>query len=535
MVRAVTWNATAKWTTQIFSWVSSILVARLLSPSDYGIFGMVALYDHLAGVIADAGISDAVVMLRDLSCYQIAALNTLAVLLGVALFGLSCAVSLPLAHFFATPQLRSVVMVTGIQFLIVGFQIVPKSLLRKELRFKLLAWMDTFRFFCQMSATLVFAWLGWGYWSLVGSFVFACAVGTGLTLYFRRHSFARPRFSQLRGELRFSTHLLFSRVAWYSYENSDFLIAGRVLGQVPLGNYTIAWTISSAPVEKISSLIGAVAPAYFSAVQKDHAELRRYLLRLTEALSYLTVPASIGLALTADSLVPVLLGPKWVGVVAPLRFLSLYIAARSISTLLPHLLNAIGASRFVMRTMGFSAFGMPMAFLVGSRWGAQGIAAAWAVMYPAITFPLCYAISKRTGLRLRDYVYSVTPAFGASLVMVCVVLLTRWMLPATVGQPFRLALLVGAGMLAYLGALFSVFRKRVVSLVGAVVRTRRREILQGPCDECSRPEKMSAGIDSATICSTRDDIGCDVDNLSDDKRPLSGVAPSPGQVQRVLR
>lgn len=490
MVRAVTWNAAAKWTAQIFSWVSSIFVARLLSPRDYGIFGMVALYVNLAALIADAGISDAVVMLRDLSYYQIAALNTVAVLLGIVLFSLSCALSVPLAHFFATPQLGSLVIFTGVQFLMVGFQMVPKALLRKDLRFKLLASVETLRFFCQMAATLVLAWLGWGYWSLAGSFVVACAVGTGLTLYFRRHSFARPRFGQMRRELQFSTHVLLSRVAWYSYENSDFLIAGRVLGQAPLGNYTLAWTVSSAPVEKISSLIGGVAPAYFSAVQKDHAEVRRYLLRLTEALSYLTVPASIGLALIADSLVPVLLGPKWLGVIGPLRLLSLYIAARSISTLFPHVLNAIGESRLVMRTMVFSALVMPMAFLVGSRWGAQGIAAAWVVMYPAITFPLCYMIAKRTGLRLRESIDSVMPALGASLVMVCVVLFTRWIIPATLRQPFRLALLVGVGGLAYIGALFCLFRKRVMTLLRAVVRMRRREILQDPGDKCSPPEKM---------------------------------------------
>src|SRR5262249_55249376 len=160
----------------------------------------------------------------------------------------------------------------------------------------------------------------------------------------------------------------------------DFFVAGRVLGEVPLGNYTIAWTISSAPVEKVANLVTGVTPAFFSALQNDKAELRRYLLRLTEGLAYLTVPVSVGMALVADYFVPTVLGPRWVGVVNPLRLLGLFVALRSVATLLPRVLNAIGDTGFVMWTTIASALVMPFAFYVGSRWGATGIAGAWVVM-----------------------------------------------------------------------------------------------------------------------------------------------------------
>ena len=309
-------------------------MARLLAPRDYGIMGMLARNLNLATLVSEAGITDAVVMFRDLTRRQIAQLNSTAVLMGALLAALSCGIASPLAIFFSTPQLRAVVMVMSTQCLIGGFQVVPRALLQKDLKFKRLAAADAIRAFSQIIGTVALAWLGFAYWSLVCGTLIAGAVSAGLMLYWRRHSFAWPHLGELHRELQFSTHLLLSRVAWYTYENADFLVAGRVLGQVPLGNYTIAWTIS-APVDKVSSLVGGIAPAYFSAVQKDCVELRRYLLRMTEALSYVTVPASIGLALVADYLVPALLGPKWIGVIGPLRLLSLYIAVRSISTLLP--------------------------------------------------------------------------------------------------------------------------------------------------------------------------------------------------------
>lgn len=493
MASAVAWNAAARWTAQIFSWISTIIVARLLTPRDYGIMGMVALYLSLATLVSEAGIADAVVMFRDLTHRQIAQLNTSAMIMGAGLAALSCGLAFPLARFFSTPQLRAVVMVMSIQCVIGGLQVVPRALLQKDLKFKRLASADTIRAFSQIAATVALASLGFAYWSLVWGQVLAVAVSAGLMLYWRRHSFAWPHLGELHRELQFSTHLLLSRVAWYTYENADFLVAGRVLGQVPLGNYTIAWTISSAPVDKVSSLVGGIAPAYFSAVQKDCVELRRYLLRMTEALSYVTVPASIGLALVADYLVPALLGPKWIGVIGPLRLLSLYIAVRSISTLLPHILNATGDSRFAMHVKMVSAVVMPLAFFIGSHWGTQGIAAAWVVMYPPITIPLCYRIFRRIGLTMREYFSSVAPSLAASAIMTALILLTRWMLPATMPLIARLLLVVAVGTLAYVGALFCFFRHRLRWLLRAISSMRDRgQHTQESTETCSAPEDKTA-------------------------------------------
>ena len=232
--------------------------------------------------------------------------------------------------------------------------------------------------------------------------MFGCAVQTAFILYWRRYEFSTPGLEQLGQELTFSFHALLSRVAWYAYDNWDFAVAGKVLGEVPLGSYTVAWTISSAPVEKITNKVTGVTPAYFSAIQNSRSELRRYLLRLTEILSLVTVPASGGLALSADYLVPVVLGPKWYGVIGPLRLLGIFVAARSVTTILPNLLTAIGDARFVMWTIIGSAIVMPIAFLIGSRWGTNGIAAAWVFAYPLSLFRCITELVGRLDCKRRN-------------------------------------------------------------------------------------------------------------------------------------
>lgn len=465
MAHAVAWNAIARWASQILSWVSTFLVARLLTPSDYGIMGMSGLFLNLAMLVSQAGIGQAILTIRDLSRRQIAELNTVSALLGIGLVGLSCIVAVPLAHFFSVPQLFAVMAVSSSTCLINGFQVVPRALLQKELRFKLLAFIETVRAFLQIIMTVVLAWLGFGYWSLALGTVLGCLTACVLTVYWKRVNFAIPHFGGLRRELKFAGQVILSSIAWYAYENADFGVAGRVLGEVPLGNYTVAWTISSAPVEKVTNLVTTVTPAFFSAMQTDKPELRRYLFRLSELLSYLTIPAGIGLALVADHLVPVLLGPKWYGAIGPLRFLAVLFAIRSLCTILPNLLTAIGDATFVMRTTVISAVVMPFAFLLGSRWNANGIAATWVIAYPIIMAPMFLRVLHKTGAQLREYFAVVRPALNASAVMTVVVLLTRSAFPARLHSVLSLSILIIAGGLSYVSVFVIFYRERVMRIL----------------------------------------------------------------------
>jgi PST family polysaccharide transporter len=461
MIRAVAWNAGAKWATQVFTWVATFLVARLLRPYDYGLVGMAGIYLGLAALISQIGIADAVITLRDLGRRQLAELNTVALLLGIALVLVSSGLAFPIARFFAAPPLRAIIIAVSTTYVINGLQVIPRALLQKELRFKLLASIETVRALAQMFLTLLFAWLGFGYWSLVYGPITGSVISTVLTLCWRRHGFAVPQLGQLYRELRFSGHVSLSGIAWYIYSNADFLVAGRMLGEAPLGNYSLAWTISSAPIEKVGNLITGVTPAFFSAVQTSHAELRRYFLRLSEAIAYLTVPASFGIVILADLLIPTLLGPKWSGVISPLRILGALVAFRSLTTILPKLLIAINDAKFVMWITVVSAVILPAAFLCGSHWGTIGIAIAWLVSYPPVTVPFYYRIFQRVEITPREYLSVIAPALTSSAVMSLLLVLLRSLLPAYLSSLLKLILVATCGVLFYIGALVMFYRRHL--------------------------------------------------------------------------
>jgi PST family polysaccharide transporter len=443
--------------------VATFVVARLLRPGDYGLVGMAGVYLGLAALVSQIGVADAVITLRYLTRRRLAELNTVALFVGIALLIVSCGLAFPIARFFAAPPLRSIIIAVSNTYVINALQVVPRALLQKELRFKLLAFMDTVRAGATTLATVLFAWFGFGYWSLVYGPITGSVVSTVLTLCWRRHGFAVPRLGKLYRELRFSGHVTLSGIGWYLYSSADFLVAGRMLGEAPLGDYMIAYTISSAPIDKIGNLITGVTPAFFSALQTDKSELRRYFLRLSEAIAYLTVPASIGIALVADYLVPAMLGPKWSGVVGPLRLLGVCVAFRSLTTILPKLLTAINDTRFVMWTTALSAIVMPGAFFIGSRWGTNGIATAWIIMFPLVTLPVYYRIFRRVETNLREYTSAIGPSVSASMFMALVVLLLRAVLPASAVR-LDLIVLVTVGIVSYGGALFVFHRRRITHL-----------------------------------------------------------------------
>lgn len=480
LARAVAWNAAARWIAQILSWASTIIVARILSPYDYGLIGMAGLYLNLAMLISQSGITDTIIVYKDLSHERVAQLNTVSLGIGLGLVGITWAVAYPLARFFSAPPLFAVLGVSSIWYIFSAFQVVPRGLLQKELRFSLLASLETVRAFFQAILTILFAWLGFRYWSLVIGYLGGAALVSVLVLYWRRHAFAWPRLRALRSEIKYSFEVLLSRVALYAYDNSDFAVAGRVLGAAPLGDYTVAWTISSAPVEKISNLITGVTPAYFSAVQEKQAELRRYLLRITEILSYVTIPASLGLALSADFLVPVLLGPKWVDAIGPLRLLAIFVAFRSITTILPILLTSTGRAGFVMKATVAAAILMPFAFYLGSRWGTVGIAAAWVIAYPLITAPLLRRTLRVTGLHVREYLATIAPPLNASLIMVLSVLLTRLLFFQNSRSIVGLLSIIVVAILAYGAALYVFYRERTRHMIVTAKSILRKEKNEQP-------------------------------------------------------
>jgi len=345
LARNLTWRAAGDWVSQILSWASLLVVVRLLTPADFGIVAMAVILLPYLRYLGEFGIPRTIVNLRELTDDQIAQLNTVGALLGVTGFVVAVLVAKPFAMFFRVPALAAVVTVTCLALIPEGLRAVSEGLLSKEMRFGVLAWFEAIRAIVAASVTLVMAYFHFGYWSLVFGNLVGSVVRSALIVAWRPFRFALPRYRSIREALSFGRQLAISTVAFSSYQRLDNLTAGRVLGQTALGYYGLAWTFANVPLEKVTSLVTTVVPSYLAAAQNDHAALRRYLRTLSEAIALVTFPATIGVALVAHELVPLLLGHKWINMIPPLEILCLYTGFRSVMALVPRVLIAVGNAR----------------------------------------------------------------------------------------------------------------------------------------------------------------------------------------------
>jgi PST family polysaccharide transporter len=444
--------SSAKWVAQMVSWVATVFVARLLTPDDFGLLGMAQVFIALVAIFSEFGLATAIIAHVELTEEQIAQLNAVAVLVGIAALLLTCAAARPLGHFFLAPELPPVVVATSAVFAITAFRTVPQALLQRELKFRYLAITESIQGVLVAGTTLLLAVLGFRYWALVVGTVFGSVIGTAVAVYGRPCPFARPHFRTLASILTVSGHLLVGRFSFWAQTNVDSVVIGRLLGRGPLGVYSMAMTLASLPLDKITVLLNQVSPPFLAAAQSDRRAVRHLILVLTGVLAIVVFPIAAGIALVAEESVLLILGLKWVDVVRPLQLLAIWAMFRSLAAILPPVVLITGGTRFFMYVSLVETALMSLAFYVGSGFGITGVAAAWLLVYPIMRVPLWIWVFRHTEVTLPAYLAALRPAVRATTLMSVCVIGIKLLSPSEWSALEHLALEIAGGAVFYVVA-----------------------------------------------------------------------------------
>jgi teichuronic acid exporter len=444
------------------TWGTTLLVARLLTPKDFGILSLASVVLAFITLLSESGLGSTILNVRSLSAEQTRQLNGAAILIGGACWGVASILAIPVGRFYDSSELPAVIVVMSLTLVVSSFRVVPGALLQRELRFSRLALIDAIQGIAQAAMVLGLAIAGFGYWSLALGAVVAALFGTAVTVASRPHGFARPRLDALRSILPFTRQVLAARLFWYIYQDSDFAVAGKRLGTYALGGYSYAWTIASLPVSKITAMVGNVTAPVFAAVNDDRAALRRYFLIVNEGLAAIAVPMTVGVALVAQELVPFVLGEQWLFIIPCLQVLAGYAAVRTISPVGANILVAMGDTRFQMKLSALGAVSLPFAFYIGSYWGVVGIAIAWTIAHPLVVYlPTTARALRQLQVPVSQYISSLWPAISGCLIMVCTVMTVRLGIRSIEPVGIRLLIEVLAGAAAYSGCLLAFHKDRI--------------------------------------------------------------------------
>jgi PST family polysaccharide transporter len=302
-------------------------------------------------------------------------------------------------------------------------------------------------------------------WSLVGYALSEAAVATGLAWFLAiRAGVWRPaaslRWQPLRELLSFSGYHTGGRLLSYAQANFDNIVVGKVIGATALGYYGLAYRVMLFPLQRVGEVIGSVAFPAFSAVQDDKQRLRSGYLRGVRFVAAITFPLTIGLAVTAPALVPVVFGREWLPAVAALQILAANGPRLSTVSMNGIVWQSIGRSRWTFFMSVLNVCTYVPAFLIGSRHGIVGVAWGFTVA-GLLSVPIGMRLTARgLDLPVRAQLANVAPVLAATAVMAgCAVAAGR-----LVGgsDAARLLAMTAAGAVAYLGAM-TVFCPRLLS------------------------------------------------------------------------
>lgn len=475
LTSGIAWTGIVGTVVQVLRWGSTLVIARILSPEDYGLVGMATVFTGLIQMVSEFGLGGAIVQRGDrLDRDKIARLGGAAIILGLLLTALSFGAAPLVVLFFKEPAVLPIVMVLGVNFTMDATRMVPRSLLRRDLEFRRLALLEGAEGVVLALVTLTLAIVGLGHWALVLGTSAASLAATILTNAWRPHPIAFPRSpGTIKDELFFGLHLTGSRIGWYIYSNADFAIVGRRFGDAKLGDYTIAWALASMPVERIAAIVGRVTPSVFAAVQDSPKELRRYLCGVSEGISLLAFPMAIGLSLIASDLVPVVLGARWSGAILPLQALAVAAAVRALGPPLSQTLVAIGRPDLEARYTYVGVVYFITVFLIGSQWGVFGVAMGWVIGYPILLSSyLLRQVMRLAGLKWREYLGALWGAASSSFIMVLAVVGVRTLTTDVLSPAPRMGVSVLVGAVAYAGALLLFHRSRATRFLQLLKRPR---------------------------------------------------------------
>lgn len=406
----------------VINLVTTGILARLLTPEDFGLVAMTAVITSFMLVFKDAGLTSATIQRENLTHEQASTLFWVNACTGVLIAAVLGVAAPWIAAGFGEARLTLITQVLGISFILGGLTVQHQALLRRQMRFKSLAARGVVASVVGAATGISLAWGGAGYWALV-AMALANAFTNMIAVWLAIRWMPGPprRAAGTRHLLRFGGDILISDLAAFFSRKVDSLLIGWFWGPVALGLYDKAYTLLLAPVKQINRPMAAVFVPTLSRLSNEDAVRRRYFLHGLESVASVSVPIILAIAVFADELVLLWLGPQWMECAHLFRLMAIAALAGAVSTPLGWLQVSAGHTRRYRRIAVMTAIVLVTCFSAGIAGGAQGVAIAYSAGTLLLAVPVWHHGLKGSPVSLLDAARAVAvplasgvPAAGVS-------------------------------------------------------------------------------------------------------------------------
>jgi O-antigen/teichoic acid export membrane protein len=450
--RGLAWKAASQIVGQGGRLVVAVVLARLLTPRDFGLAGMVLVFSSLVLVFSDLALGAALVQRKELTEKARATAFWTSVSAGVVFTLVGLAVAGPIASFYGEPDVKPLVMVLSTTFLISSIATTHEALLVRDMQFRAVELRTMIGLLAGAAAGVVTALHGGGAWAIIAQQVTTAIITTVLLV---KRSPWRPSLRFSRAALRdlggFSGFVLGHRLLYYVHRNADNLLIGRFVGAAGLGVYSLAYNVMLIPFSRIAGPIQQVMFPAFSRIQDQPERIAALWVRATRLVGAISIPALCGLVVVAPDFVPVVFGDRWHDAVPLIQVLAWVGLLQSLQTLNTEILQARDRTSTIFSfSVGFFVAHLT-AFIIGLHWGVEGVAVAYAISSTLVEPVFTWLTARAVGISPLRLAGALSGVVQASVVMGAVVFLLRSaLIDAGVGATPRLLLGVAAGALLYL-------------------------------------------------------------------------------------
>jgi len=434
--------------------ITSVILARLLLPEDFGLLGMALVFMGLVAIFNDMGIGSAIVQKQDINQKNLSSIFWFDLLIGVLAMLIIILAAPWIARFYGQNSLISIISVMSISFLFTSLSMVQNSLLLKELKFKKLALLELTSTISASLLGISLAYLGYGVWSLVWQNISMTLIYASMA-WITEHWIPEIHFSwkDIKPIIGFSSNLSGFNLLNYFSRNADYLLIGKFLGATALGYYTLAYTMMLFPLSNISSVLSKVMFPALSQIQHDNSKFRLFYLKSTKYIAFVSFPMMLGLFAIAEEFVLIVYGTKWVPVIFLIKVLSIIGLMQSIGSTVGSIYLAKGRTNWMFRWGIFSSIIVVSAIFIGLQWGINGVAVCYALATLVIVYPSFAIPFRLIDLKFIDFLSNLKEETVTSLIMFVIVMIVVTIM-RNYQYPNKIILIDGIiiGILCYLVA-----------------------------------------------------------------------------------
>lgn len=443
-LKSLFWSFTDNFVTQGSNFFVGLILARLLSPKEFGLIGMIMVFIVISRVFVDSGFSQALIRKKDCSARDYSTVFYFNLLIGFLVYIILFASAGAVSAFYNEPQLVALLRVLGLVLLVNAASFIQKTILTKHIDFKLQTKISIIAAVVSGVIGIGMAYSGWGVWSLVAKTIAQDLIATLLLWLWNKWrpewTFCWTSFREMFG---FGSKLLASSLIDNIYNSIYYVVVGKFYSAVELGYYVRADNFQNLPSSNLNTVIQRVSYPVLATMQDDHVRLKSNYKKLIRNAMFLSFFLMIGMAAMAEPMVVCLVGRKWLPAVPYLQLLCLVGMLYPLHALNLNILNVKGRSDLFLKLEVIKKIISIPPIIMGIFWGIKIMIVGRLVISVISYFLNSFWSGALINYPVKEQIRDITPACLGAFTMGGLLFIAGRMSHLSYGMTFFLQLILG--------------------------------------------------------------------------------------------